>query len=392
MAIELQDALNQLGADIFELNATLTNIAENTVEVTGPALAETADGALVRLPIGSTAGAGNNDDWVEVGAGGAVTTADITDAGTFGKELLQSETLADAQTKLPSSEITFFALVDESVSSKRVVGSLGAADTPSSCAYCQIGSAVTSIGSYAFLNNALTSVAIPNSVTSIGDEAFRGNSLTSVTIPESVTEIKNSAFTNNSIESVTIPDSVIEIRVDVFSFNSLQSITFGNSVEKIGNNAFAFNSIESVTIPNLVTEIGSYAFAYNSIESVTLGNSVETIGEYAFVNNSIESVTIPNSVTEIGNNAFAGNSLQSVTLGNSVETIGEYVFVGNSTLNTVTANITRPVFDTGTDILIDTEEPLTLRVPAGDTTWDELENESTPRFYQGNNNVIIERF
>ena len=61
------------------------------------------------------------------------------------------------------SEITFFALTDESTSSKRVVGSLDAADIPGVCAYVQIGNSVTSIGNGAFLNNSLTSVTIPSS-------------------------------------------------------------------------------------------------------------------------------------------------------------------------------------------------------------------------------------
>jgi len=125
---------------------------------------------------------------------GGLPIDNINEAGTYGKEFLQLETKAEAITKLPSSEITFFALLaDESVSSKRVVGSLDPADIPAGCAHAQIGSAVTSIGSSAFSSNSLTSVVIPNSVTSIGNYAFYGNSLTSVTIPNSVTTIGSSA-------------------------------------------------------------------------------------------------------------------------------------------------------------------------------------------------------
>jgi hypothetical protein len=56
------------------------------------------------------------------------------------------------------------------------------------------GYSVTSIGGYAFHNNQLTSVTIPDSVTSIGSGAFRSNQLTSVTIPDSVTSIGNGAL------------------------------------------------------------------------------------------------------------------------------------------------------------------------------------------------------
>jgi len=64
--------------------------------------------------------------------------------------------------------------------------------------YVDIGTSATSIGSYAFGNNQLTSVTIPDSVTSIGSYAFYNNQLTSVTIPNSVTSIENYAFGSNT--------------------------------------------------------------------------------------------------------------------------------------------------------------------------------------------------
>lgn len=60
--------------------------------------------------------------------------------------------------------------------------------------YADVGTSATSIGSYAFYDNALTSVTIPNSVTSIGNYAFSFNDITSVTIPNSVTSINRFAF------------------------------------------------------------------------------------------------------------------------------------------------------------------------------------------------------
>ena len=69
-----------------------------------------------------------------------------------------------------------------------------------------IGSAVTSIGMYAFYKcYDLANVTIPDSVTSIVDSAFWNCSgLTSVTIPNSVTSIGSEAFWNCSgLTSVT---------------------------------------------------------------------------------------------------------------------------------------------------------------------------------------------
>ena len=105
---------------------------------------------------------------------------------------------------------------------------------------------VTTIGDDAFLNNALTSVIIPDSVTTIGDRAFSRNPLTSVVIPDSVTTIGDSAFFNNVLDSVIIPDSVTTIGRDAFYNNDLTSVTIPNSVTTIGVEAFYDNDLTSV--------------------------------------------------------------------------------------------------------------------------------------------------
>lgn len=77
----------------------------------------------------------------------------------------------------------------------------------------EIGSSVTSIGTYAFSGiGALKSITMPDSVTSIGNVAFGGcTGLTSVTIPSSVTSIGDSAFDSCiSLASVTFSGKTLE--------------------------------------------------------------------------------------------------------------------------------------------------------------------------------------
>jgi tRNA G37 N-methylase TrmD len=198
-----------------------------------------------------------------------------------------------------------------------------------------IPDSVTSIGSYAFYSNQLTSVTIPNSVTSIGSYAFTYNQLTSVTIPDSVTSIGNGVFRSNQLTSVTIPDSVTDIGNYAFQSNALTSVTIGDSVTSIGNYAFGYNQLTAVTIPDSVTSIGSYAFYSNQLTSVTIPDSVTSIGNGAFYSNQLTAVTIPDSVTSIGNGAFQSNALTSVTIGDSVTSIGNYAF-GYNQLTSVT--------------------------------------------------------
>ena len=140
------------------------------------------------------------------------------------------------------------------------------------------GVSVTEIGSFAFSNNQLTSITIPNSVTSIGDDAFSYNQLTSITIPNSVTLIGGDAFSGNQLTSITIPNGVTYIGDGAFSNNQLTSVVIPDSVTSIGIYAFSYNKLTSVTIPNSVTSIELNAFANNPITSVRIGANVK-LGE-----------------------------------------------------------------------------------------------------------------
>ena len=195
---------------------------------------------------------------------------------------------------------------------------------------------VTRIGPYAFENNALASVVIPNSVTTIGEGAFAFNALTSVTIPSSITTIGVSAFSKNALTSVVIPNSVTTIGEGAFANNALTSVTIGNSVTTIGDGAFFNNALTSVIIPDSVTTIGFGAFANNALTSVTIGNSVMTIGNYAFGFNNLTSVTIPDSVTSIGEQAFTGNALTSAAFLGNFGTFDLNMFEENPSLATIT--------------------------------------------------------
>ena len=224
------------------------------------------------------------------------------------------------------------------------------------------GLPVTGIYSYAFDNETIESVVIPDSITSIGYGAFYScDFLTEVTIPNSIISIEPFAFYNcDKLTEISIPDGVTSIEPYTFyGCSSLISVQLGNDVTSIGNYAFsgcfdlteinipsslscigvaAFNNCDSLTeisIPDLVTTIGESAF-YNcdSLTSAIIGNGVESIGKFAFYNcDSLTKVIIGDGVTSIGDEAFFScNSLNCVTLGESVADIGSNTFYNCYTL------------------------------------------------------------
>ena len=79
---------------------------------------------------------------------------------------------------------------------------------------------ITIIGSYAFENNQLTSVIIPDTVTDINRYAFHNNKLAIIKFPTPslLKSIGNSSFENNNIVSVIIPDSVTFLHCSAFDY------------------------------------------------------------------------------------------------------------------------------------------------------------------------------
>ena len=95
----------------------------------------------------------------------------------------------------------------------------------------------TKVRSYAFYQNNITNITLPDSVTSIDDSAFQDCSLTTFIIPDSVTKINAYTFNNcKSLRSITISDNVTSIGISAFEYCTLLTkITIPANVTKIDN-------------------------------------------------------------------------------------------------------------------------------------------------------------
>ena len=215
-------------------------------------------------------------------------------------------------------------------------------DTKMNNSTIQIPNTVTSIGSYAFSNTAISgSLLIPNSVTEIGEGAFENcRELNYLYLPSNLKRIENRTFNACGFSGrLTIPNSVTEIGEKAFynctGFNG--TLTLSNKLETIGELAFygCTGFTGSLKLPSSVTDIGYGAFMNcKYFTSLELSNALSVIPVSAFkgCEGLSGSLVIPDPVTEIGEGAFAGCTgfNGTLTLSNKLETIGVSAFYGCS--------------------------------------------------------------
>ena len=167
-----------------------------------------------------------------------------------------------------------------------------------------------------------------------------------------VREIGTTAFTNCPITSIAISDSVSIIRSSAFAnCEYLRSVEMGANVTTIENAFYNCSRLRSITIPRNVTSIGKSAFEKctgltsviweakdcqsapfedirSQITKVIFGDEVDVIPAHLCDNmNKLVEVTIPNGVKRIGEKAFYSCSkLSSISLPPSITSIEQDAF------------------------------------------------------------------
>ena len=189
-------------------------------------------------------------------------------------------------------------------------------------------SVVSTIGSYSFKYNNISSLVIPFSVTFIGIDAFRYNNLTSIVLPATVTTVGNDAFSNNpNLTSVTINTTQINASQAFDNIaTTIATVNIGPGVTAASGIFTGSTGITSLDIAaNAVTNTGS--FDNLAIGTLTVDGTA-TINSNSFTNSTITLGTIGNGITLP---ASAFNAVNSTTLN-----IGDNLTTGNSAFDDVT--------------------------------------------------------
>ena len=253
----------------------------------------------------------------------------------------------------------------------------------------KLGNNIKSIGTRAFYKSGLVNVTLSSELTNIADEAFayigvaKNNqlepenwdiipSLETVNFENTkLTYIGKYAFADNLLTKIELPQTSEEIVLEEYCFaNSINLLSFtikenyvvsqgiltgAESVEELtvfsnqsivtifgGYVAYVPSTLHTIYVNGSINEINSQAYAgLSSVEKIVFEHpeDIEIINSYAFYGcSSLESLNLPN-VSYIGDSVFFGCSNLDLVLGeDNIEHIGSKSFVGTNFLDEFDAN------------------------------------------------------
>lgn len=172
------------------------------------------------------------------------------------------------------------------------------------------GAGLTNIGTYAFMESAVTKLSLPSSLKSIGDYAFYNCAkLDAVTFQEGLASVGKYSFQGTAVTELSLPASLTEYGEGAFfSCASLKSIAFADGSTKVGSkNAFQCKALESVTFGSssgLTIAVQTF-YGATALKSVSFADDcvVKEIGNYAFGNTALTELTLP-QVEKMGKQVF----------------------------------------------------------------------------------------
>ncbi len=229
----------------------------------------------------------------------------------------------------------------------------------------EIRSGVTSVGDMAFADcSKLRRVQFPNTLRSIGTYAFEDNELTEVALPDSLETIGQTAFyhclnlmsfsVSKKCKGFSVKDGVLFTKdgTELVQYpigNTRRDYTVPDGVKTLRTGSFyKAKELVSVSLPDSLEEIGQFAFEHCFLlRSVQMPKTLREFGWSAFNSCSmLGSIVVPEGVRIIYDNTFNGCSLlRSVTLPSTLETIEHDAFYACNLLNDIYYNGTADQWD-----------------------------------------------
>lgn len=226
------------------------------------------------------------------------------------------------------------------------------------------GTALQTIGMYAFRGAAIRELTLPESLTVIDYQAFAEcKQLQSLHLRGNNPRIGKYVFQNcTSLEKVIIENC--GLYANVFEgCSAITSIEFYNPrLCKIAD----LPSLSSVVVSGTASSTGSFQNC-SALTSVAIQAPITNVSERAFYNcPALTSITLPETVQKIYNYAFVGSGITKITIPASVTILGDTVFSSQTTEITFLGNAPEQI-----DSAAFKSVTATVYYPAGNETWTE---------------------
>lgn len=232
------------------------------------------------------------------------------------------------------------------------------------------GERITEIGDFAFYGKALSEVVLPDALKTIGRAAFMntglrhfGWQLQDINTAKLVT-INEYAFRNNALTALRLPELTHVLRDGAFENNQLASLELGRVTGHLGARVFKNNKLREVELPARTEEIGEEAFMNNLLGSVR-------------VNPRVEGYT--HGLEEIPARAFAGNRLTELALPRTVTKVSELAFLDNTKERFLVRSDAPSVLPTGGYDVLRSDGTLLKWKPGGGGAAGEAGNPEKPQ-------------
>ena len=211
--------------------------------------------------------------------------------------------------QLPDSIATLYKRSSDGSEDKTTVVSYGGSNR----ADVIVSSTVKTINPYAYYQNYIRKITLPEGLTKIDSDGLAFNSLSEIKLPSTTNYLGSFALYANSLRSIDYNNSVITYMgnavVNANYLDDSQAFVYAKNSDGTDDKtkliSYGGANRSTVTVPNNVKEIGNSAFFSDWISSVILPEGLETIGTSAFHACSLSgSVILPSTVTSIGSSAF----------------------------------------------------------------------------------------